>query len=467
MENRIELDITRMLEDSVGRDQGSSLTEINEHWPRVKALLQGLEAKRKNGDLPFYDLPDDNETVTRIEEYAASVRTKFRNLVVLGIGGSALGAIALKDALKPLNWNLLDDSKRDGLRLFVADNSDPEYLHAIMESCPPEETMYNVVTKSGSTAETMAAYLAFRSQMKKSLKDRLPDHLVFTTDPSKGNLRAISRVEGIQTFSIPPGVGGRFSVLSSVGLLPAACIGIDIKRVLQGAAEQREKVFQRDYLANPSAAFALLQYLADVKRNQSIHVIMPYANALFRTADWFRQLWAESLGKKVNLRGETVHTGPTPVAALGATDQHSQVQLYTEGPKDKTFTFIIPETYRHSVTCGRHHPDLEGIDYLSGKELSELIHAEARATQRALTASKHPNMAFHIDLISEETVGGLMYLLEAATLVAGGLYEINPLDQPGVEAGKVDTYALLGRTGYEDTRLAIQEEDSRQPLICR
>lgn len=316
MENRIELDITRMLEDSVGRDQGSSLTEINEHWPRVKALLQGLEAKRKNGDLPFYDLPDDNETVTRIEEYAASVRTKFRNLVVLGIGGSALGAIALKDALKPLNWNLLDDSKRDGLRLFVADNSDPEYLHAIMESHPPEETMYNVVTKSGSTAETMAAYLAFRSQMKKSLKDRLPDHLVFTTDPSKGNLRAISRVEGIQTFSIPPGVGGRFSVLSSVGLLPAACIGIDIKRVLQGAAEQREKVFQRDYLANPSAAFALLQYLADVKRNQSIHVIMPYANALFRTADWFRQLWAESLGKKSTC-GETVHTGPTPVAARG------------------------------------------------------------------------------------------------------------------------------------------------------
>ncbi len=465
MNQRIQLDITRMMGDAVGKDHGASDEEIKQYWLRVKAILQGLEAKRKNGDLPFYNLPDDHETVQRIEDYASKARTKFRNLVVLGIGGSALGAIALRDALCPLNWNLLPDQQRNSLRLFVPDNSDPELVSSMMEICPPEETLYNVITKSGGTAETIATYLAMLTPIKASLKDKYRDHLVFTTDPSKGNLRQIARVEGISTFSIPPGVGGRFSVLSSVGLLPASLIGIDLNTLLQGAAEQREKVFLREFDKNPSAAYALLQFLADRLRKQSIHVMMPYANALFRTADWFRQLWAESLGKKVNLKGETVHSGPTPIAALGATDQHSQVQLYVEGPYDKTFTFLLLRKYRKKVICGKHHSDIEGIDYLSGKDLGELIQAEAQATQRALTAAHRPNMAFWLEEIAPDTVGGLMYLLEAATLVAGGLYEINPLDQPGVEAGKAATYALLGRAGYEDARLAIQEENKRPARI--
>ncbi|HEB83928.1 MAG TPA: glucose-6-phosphate isomerase [Bacteroidetes bacterium] len=465
MSKRLQLDVTRMMADAVGPDYGATRQEIEKAWPRVSAMLQGLEAKRKAGELPFYDLPDNRESVEKIEEYASKVHGKFRNVVVLGIGGSALGPIALRDALKPLEWNSRPDELRDGPRLFVPDNPDPEFLGAVLDICEPAETLYNVITKSGGTAETVSAFLVVLNQVREQLGEEYHDHLVFTTDPAKGNLRQIARNEGITTFSIPPGVGGRFSVLTPVGLLPAALVGIDIRELLAGAAEQRETVFKRKFEENPSAAFALLQFLAHTVRKQPIQVMMPYANALFRTADWFRQLWAESLGKKVNLRGETVHTGPTPVAALGATDQHSQVQLYVEGPPDKTVTFVIPGKYRRSLRAGKHYPDIEGIDFLAGEDIGDLLRIEAEATQRALTAAHRPNMAFHMEEIAPDTVGGLMYLLEAATLVAGGLYEVNPLDQPGVEAGKIATYALLGRAGYEDIRAEIEKDRERPATL--
>lgn len=464
MAGQMKLDITRMMAEVVGK-HGSSGEEIEKHWPRVQSILQTLEARRKAGELPFYDLPDGGEFVERIEEYAEKARAKFRNVLVLGIGGSALGPIALRDALKPACWNERPDELRDGPRLFIPDNPDPELFSAVMEICDPAETLYVVITKSGGTAETLAQFSAVLTGLKQAEGEGYGDHLLFITDPAKGALRQIAREEGIQSFSIPQAVGGRFSVLSAVGLVPAALVGIDIRALLAGAAEQRETVFRREFDRNPSAAFALLQYLAHVERDQPIHVMMPYANALFRLADWFRQLWAESLGKKQSVTGETVYSGPTPVAALGATDQHSQVQLYVEGPFDKTFTLLLPQKYRASVKCGKHYPDLDSIDYLSGEDLGTLLKFEGQATQRALTAAHRPNMAFIIDEISERTVGGLMYLLEAATLVAGGLYEVNPLDQPGVEAGKVATYALMGRSGYESVKAEIDKERERPPRI--
>ncbi len=465
MSNLLRLDVTRMMSDVVGDDHGIKQSDIKEIWPRVTALLQGLEAKRKAGDLPFYDLPDDTATVDRIIEYSDQAKTKYKNLVVLGIGGSALGPVALKESLRPYTWNLLPEEKRDGLRLFVPDNPDPDFFGSILDLCPPEETLYNVVTKSGGTAETVSSYLAVLTLLKENLKDQWRDHLVFTTDPSKGNLRKIARSEGIVTFSIPSGVGGRFSVLTPVGLLPAALIGIDIRKLLAGSADQRERVFNRTFEENPSAAFAVLQYIADTRLGKNIQVMMPYTNALFRTADWFRQLWAESLGKRENLSGDIVACGPTPIASLGATDQHSQVQLYVEGPNNKTFTFLVPDSFHRKVICGKHHADMEGIDYLAGIDIGALLRSEAEATQRAITAANRPNMTFHFDMVTPEVVGGLMYLFEAATLVAGGLYEVNPLDQPGVEAGKIATYALLGRDGYEDIRVEIENDQKRDSII--
>ncbi len=457
---RLQLDVTRMMADVVG-PHGATEEEIEQHWPRVLSVLQTLEARRKAGDLPFYDLPDSEDVVASIEAYASKARESFRNVMVLGIGGSALGPIALRDSLKPAFWNERADDMRDAPRLFIPDNVDPEFFGAALDVCDPSETLYVIITKSGGTAETLGQFMAVLTQLKETVGEDYAEHLVFVTDPQKGALRQIAREEGIQSFSIPPGVGGRFSVMTPVGLLPAALVGIDIRGLLAGAAEQSEKVFSREFDENPSAAFALLQYLAQAKRGQGIQVMMPYSNALFRIADWFRQIWAESLGKKLSVTGKTINVGPTPVAALGATDQHSQVQLYVEGPNDKTFTLLLPKNYRNSIKCGKHYPDIDSIDYLSGKDLGTLLKYEGEATQRALTAAQRPNMAFILDEVAPDTVGGLLYLFEAATLVAGGLYEVNPLDQPGVEAGKVATYALMGRSGYESTKAEIDKERER------
>jgi glucose-6-phosphate isomerase len=465
MSSGLQLDITRMMADVVGKEYGASELEIEQIWPRVVSTLQGLESKRKAGELPFYDLVDDTENVDRIEEYALKAKKRFKNIVVLGIGGSALGAIALRESLKPLLWNERSDDLRDAPRLFVPDNPDPEYMGAVMDICDPSETLYNVITKSGGTAETLAQFVTILTQLKEKLGENYKDHLVFTTDPAKGNLRTIARNEGIKAFSIPQGVGGRFSIFTAVGLLPAALIGIDIRALLAGAALQREKVFNKKFEKNPSAAFAVLQYLAQTKRGQSIQVMMPYSTALFKVADWFRQLWAESLGKRENLKGKSIFTGPTPVASLGSTDQHSQMQLYVEGPNDKTFTLILPTEYRRNLKIGKHYPDMESIDYLSGNDMGTLLKYEGEATQLALTNARRPNMAILMDKISPENVGGLLYLLEAATLVAGGLYEVNPLDQPGVEAGKIATYALMGRMGFENERAEIESERTRELRI--
>ncbi len=465
MGHRLRLDITRMLSDVVGIEHGITLDDIEAAWPKAEAILQGLEARHGAGDMPLFDLPDSTDVVDKILDFAEKAKGKFRNVVVLGIGGSSSAGTALQSALKPQLWNQLPDEKRDGLRLFVPDNSDPELLHAVMEVCPPEETLYCVITKSGRTAETMASFFAVLTPLKEALKDQYTSHLVFITDPSKGNLRQIARSEGIRSFNIPAGVGGRFSVFTPVGLLPAALVGIDISQVLEGALLQREKCFNRDLQANPAAVYALLQYLAHTEREKHIHVMMPYANALKPVADWFKQLWAESLGKKFNMKHEAVFCGPTPLAALGATDQHSQVQLYVEGPHDKTFTFIFPGEYRKEVKIGRHYHDIETTEYLADKTLGRLLVAEAEATQHALTAAHRPNMAIKLDEVSPSTIGQLMFMLEVSALVAGGLYEVNPLDQPGVEAGKVATYALMGRSGYEDILAEIEKERSRNPVI--
>lgn len=203
MSGRIRLDVTRMLTDAVGEDYGVEPEAISEGWTKVEAAIQGLEARRQAGELPFYDLPDEQDVLKRIQDYAEKQRGKFKNVVVLGIGGSALGPIALRDALRPLHWNDLPDETRGGPRLFVPDNPDPELLGAVMDICKPEETLYNVVTKSGSTAETIASFGAILGPLKKALGDKYHDHLVFTTDPAKGNLRQIAREENVTAFSIP------------------------------------------------------------------------------------------------------------------------------------------------------------------------------------------------------------------------------------------------------------------------
>lgn len=428
---------------------------------RFSAASAGLKARRDAGELGFLDLPGDAALHAQSTEFAERTKGRFDDVVLLGIGGSALGPIALRTALRPHGWNALDSRQRDGFpRLHVLDNVDPRTVSAVLESIVPRRTLLVVTSKSGGTAETMSQFLIARDRMRSELGAAVKDHIVFITDPRTGALRALARRDGIAALDVPSNVGGRFSVLTPVGLLPAALIGIDTAGLLDGARDMAARCEAADLEKNPAAVFAMLQYLADVEGGKRINVLMPYADPLRDFAAWFVQLWAESLGKRA---GDGVHRGPTPLASLGATDQHSQVQLFMEGPADKTVTFIAVAQPERDVTIPDTTGEVKELAYLGGHTLHELLSVEQRATAGALARRGRPNMTILFDRVDARHVGELIMLLEIATIYAGALYGVNPLDQPGVELGKQFAYALLGRPGSDEAKREWEELPKPDP----
>ena len=400
----------------------------------------------KRPQLKWRELPhNQEEIVARIEETAAWVRREAEAFVVLGIGGSALGPIAVHQALRHLNYNELPKEKRDGPKLYVLDNVDPERFAALLDVIDLKKTVFNVITKSGSTSETMSQLLIAVDLLKKTVGE---------ADKEKGNLIKIARQENLTTFIVPDGVGGRFSELCPVGLLAAAVCGIDIRELLSGAAYMDELTQNTTLLQNPAVVLGALQKVA-MDRGMNIHVMMPYADSLKYISDWYAQLWAESLGKKFGTDGRVVHAGQTPVKSLGVTDQHSQVQLYTEGPFDKVVTFLAVEKYRTVTMIPEGYPDIPDVHFLSGHSHNELIQAEQAATAYALTKSGHVNYTIVLPEVNPFTVGELLYLFEVATAFTGELLGIDAFDQPGVEEGKKATYALLGKPGFDEKRAEL------------
>jgi glucose-6-phosphate isomerase len=422
-------------------------------WAGAAARFAGVHdavmAARARGELGFIDLPSNTALAAQSTDFARAAAGRWRDVVVLGIGGSALGPIALRTALRPFSWNALGDDARGGLpRLHVLDNVDPATIAAMLGRLELAGTLFVVTSKSGGTAETMAQYLIVRQTLEAAGR-AAADHIVFITDPEKGSLRPIAQRDGIPALEIPQNVGGRFSVLSPVGMLPAALVGIDVDGILTGAEDMRRRCASDNLSSNPAGAFAVLQWLAHVQHGRHIHVLMPYSDALRDMAAWFVQLWAESLGKR-HPDGSSV--GPTPLAALGATDQHSQVQLFMEGPADKTVAFVTVAGREASGPIPALHADVPDLAYLGGHTLGELIDVEQRATAGALAARGRPNMTLRLDAVDAHHVGGLIFLFELATAYAGVLYGVNAFDQPGVELGKQFAYAMLGRPGSDAAR---------------
>lgn len=456
----IRLDYNNMLRPRLG-GRGIDPARLAEMADRFRAAHADTAARRAAGEMGFFALADAGETVDAIEAFAEGPGQSFSNVVVLGIGGSALGTIALRTALLHPSWNELDDEARDYYpRLYVLDNVDPATLGPFLDRLDLRRTLFNVVSKSGGTAETMSQYLLVRDRLQEELGDGFRRHLLLTTDPEKGVLRRIARAEDIATLPIPSNVGGRFSVLSAVGLLPAAMVGIDIRALLAGAREMAARCETDELARNPAAVFAALQYLADVDAAAPIHVMMPYSDRLRDVADWFRQLWAESLGKRAARDGREVFAGPTPVKSLGATDQHSQVQLYIEGPFDKTITILAEREREIDLEIPSLHGDLDELAYLGGHTFGELLRTEQLATEAALAKRGRMNMTLELPRVDAHAIGGVFMLLQIATVYAGHFYGIDPLDQPGVELGKELTYGILGRPGFEATRA---EWEAREP----
>jgi glucose-6-phosphate isomerase len=442
----MRLDTSLMFRDALDGVHGldpAALAALSARFPAVQAEVR---ERRAAGEYGFMGLGQQAEVVSAIESWAAAQRGRFAHLLILGIGGSALGAKAMLSALKPAAWNEWSADRRDGWpTLTVLDNVDPFTMLATLDRLDPRATLVNVISKSGGTAETLAQYLIVREWLERAVGDSVTDHLVITTDPVKGALRALARDEGIASFEVPPAVGGRFSVLTAVGLLPAALLGIDLTELLAGAQEAVDEAEHSDITRNPAALWAALQWQAQATRAANVHVLMPYSDRLREFAEWYRQLWAESLGKRVDRNGAEVFRGPTPVGAVGATDQHSQVQLFMEGPFDKTVTFVRILETREMMTIPHRGPRTEdrgagpvepALGYLRGQTLGKLLDEEFLATREALRSQGRMSATLELDTLGTRAFGRLVMFFQLATGYAGVWYGVDPFDQPGVELGK-------------------------------
>ena len=453
----LTIDYANCLTSRVGA-HGLADDTISTNADRLSELTRSLNQSRGTGWERWRELwnnPMRQIHLDQVQAVANESEGRFENLVVLGIGGSALGNIAIQSALNSPVYNLLPHSQRPGPRVFVVDNVDPANLNAVLSVCDPRETLFNVVSKSGETAETASQFMIIRKILQDSVGSRWADHVVAITDPEKGTMRTICDKAGITTLPVPEGVGGRFSVLSPVGLFSAAMAGIDIEALLDGAKAMDERCSSEDATKNPAAILAhLLVHLgngaADMQPKPN-HVMMPYANGLKLMGDWYAQLWAESLGKKSDKDGNEVFAGYNPISALGTTDQHSQVQLYREGPNDKVIGFCEVEDFGddQSLTIPTGM-GVEAIEYLEGKRMVDLLNAEKRATEYALVDSQRPNYTIKFPKIDAHHIGEFIALWEIATAYAGLMLGIDAYDQPAVETGKKATFGLMGREGYSD-----------------
>jgi len=456
-ESQIKLYYKNVTAEIIGDEHGITDAQLKTLAEKTSPLISLLNKERKAGKAPYRDLAFNEKTVQKVKKLTAELKDQCENLVVLGIGGSALGNIALQTALNPYMYNL-DSNQRRGPRFFVFDNIDPAQFGSFLDyiALRISKTIFNVISKSGQTAETAAQFLIVRKiLLDKFGPEGLKSHVVATTDQKKGTLRKIADETGIACLEVPDGVGGRFSVLSAVGLFSAAMCGIDIDALLEGARDMDKRVGAEDFYKNPAAINAAINHHF-YNTGKRISVIMPYCCALKDLADWYRQLWAESLGKANDLKGSEVHIGPTPIKALGATDQHSQVQLYREGPNDKLFTFLQVNNFNQDIKTGPAPDCAPELGFLAGKNLSLLLNSEKTATEFALLQSNRPCLTVLFPRVNAYTVGQFIYLYEVTTSFAGALFGINTYDQPAVELGKAATFALMGKTGDEYEKLAQQ-----------
>jgi len=436
---------------------------------RFRSAMADVRAWREDGRLGFLDLPDDDDLPAAVRAAVTEWTTDVDDVLIVGIGGSALGAVVLRDALGGVRWNASEARRSGRPRVHVLDNPDPDTVRGLLRDLDPTRTAVNVVSKSGSTAETMALFLVVRAWLEGGARvgdvgadagegasrELVRRRLLVTTDPERGALRPMAEVEGIAALPIPPNVGGRFSVLSAVGLVPAALVGADPEELLAGAADMRSVCLGDELRDNPAGLFATLLHALDVDHARPIHVLMPYADRLRSLALCFQQLCAESLGKD--------ERGPTPLPALGAVDQHAQVQLFMEGPHDKAVVFVAAP-FDGDVLVPFGPGDPPALGYLQDRGLGELLDAERRATTEALRTGGRPSATLEVGAIDAYHLGALFMLLEVATVLGGALYGVDPLDQPGVEQGKKYTYGLMGRDGFDPPEFPPRDELRRAGL---
>jgi len=437
------LDITNVLSTTIGKE-GISPQEMN----RVLMNLQSYNTSLWKSPYPFMMIPSQKYQFKEMKEISKNLKSKkIKNLVLLGIGGSSLGTETIFRALLHPLHNMSESARSGTPRYFILDNIDPHTINSIIQCIEKEKekTLLIVISKSGETPETISQFMIFKKLLQdtKDFKERV----VIITDKNKGILKEIVDREGYPVLNVPDGVGGRFSVLTPVGLFPSLVMGINIDALVRGAQNMALHIKNTHPSHNMALVLASILYLMD-KKGKTIHVIMPYCDRLTGFADWFRQLEGESLGKNGH--------GATPLKSPGVTDQHSQLQLYIDGPKDKCIMFLYSDTQKRQIP--KSFPYIQELNYLAQKNMKDLFHSELLGTMLSLTEVRTPNIILSLNDITASNLGALFFLYEMVITCMGYLYKINPFDQPGVELGKIYTKVLMGKKDITDRETKRMEQ---------
>ncbi len=432
---------------TAGEGSGTLSFRVLGSWPdapdgeaaRTRAALERLLADA-GGPASFLRLPSDRAAEEAVLAAAAAVPARFRRVLVLGIGGSALGARAAIEALPAPGPTRAARDVR-----FLA-NLDPASVADALEWFHPDDTLLVVITKSGATVETLTQFALFAERIRTAGgAAALREGVVAITDPERGALRRIAGSIGCRTLDVPPEVGGRFSVLTAVGLFPVALAGLDVARMLRGAdGVIRALRDAGDPPTHPAVASAALHHRA--WERSAVRVLWAYGDRLAALGDWFCQLWAESLGK---VRADGVAVGQAPIRAIGSTDQHSLLQLAMQGPANLCLTFLTaggPWPSLRVPDAGALDPEMREF---AGRDVGEVFEALRMGTMAALVRAGRPLLHLHVPRLDEAAVGALFAHFEVETALAGFLLGVHPFDQPGVEEGKRFAHGLLGREGHE------------------
>lgn len=422
-------------------------------YPQVEAAHKTLEAKNGPGSdfLGWMYLPRDydKEEFARIKAAAKKIQSDSDVLLVIGIGGSYLGARAAIEFLSHSFYNVLDKSVRKTPEIYFCGNSiSSTYLKHLMDVVGDRDFSINMISKSGTTTEPAIAFRVFKEKLEaKYGKKGAAERIYATTDKAKGSLKHLSDEEGYETFVVPDDVGGRFSVLTAVGLLPIAVSGADIDKLMEGAASGRKRALENDFEENDALQYAALRNIL-LRKGKSVEILANYEPAVHYVSEWWKQLFGESEGKD--------NKGLFPASVDLTTDLHSMGQFIQDGSRVMFETVINIDTPREELTIGEEPVDLDGLNYLAGKTVDFVNKSAMNGTILAHTDGQVPNFMVTVPEVNEFYLGELFYFFEFACGVSGYLLGVNPFNQPGVESYKKNMFALLGKPGYENLTAELE-----------
>ncbi|MBI5194851.1 MAG: glucose-6-phosphate isomerase [Nitrospirae bacterium] len=453
MKEILKVDVGHLLDEEDTKNF-ISLSTFNSFHEKYNSCFDEIRASLEQKISPITRSFLTESSILAIKDIAESLRGKYENILVIGIGGSTLGFRTIVQYLKGPFRNF-EAILRDWPRVFVLDNVDPILAKHLGDILDFRKTALVYISKSGSTPEPAANFVYFYKKYREA--GGFTKDIVIICDPGDNGINRIARNIGCHILHVPSDLPGRYSVLSPVGFLPSELIGIDSRELLEGAAKMHHAIVSTP--AQQNAIFTLGSCLSELSNNgKSIHVLFNYSNILSEFGLWFVQLWSESLGKKKSTTGNVINAGTTPLAALGATDQHSLLQLFKEGPDDKVFGFITVDDFPSDITLTNEFPSEVEYSYFAGHTLSEQLKIEQLSTEISLVRANRPCYRIFLKDISASTLGALFYFMESLVVFTAKLWNVNPFDQPGVEEGKNITYSLMGRKDHASMRSQYEAE---------